>query len=51
VDEPDNRFLECAEDAKAHYLVTGNRKHFPFFEFQGTKIVSPAEFATILVEE
>jgi uncharacterized protein len=51
LDEPDNRFLECAQEAKAHYVVTGNRKHFPFSAFEGTKIVSPAEFATILVEE
>jgi putative PIN family toxin of toxin-antitoxin system len=28
-DEPDNRFLECADAAKAHYLVTGNLRHFP----------------------
>ena len=25
----DNRFLECAEAAKADYLVTGNKRHFP----------------------
>jgi predicted nucleic acid-binding protein len=48
LDEPDNRFLECAKAAKAHYLVTGNKKHFPFPEFKGTKIVSPAEFAALL---
>jgi len=41
-DEPDNRFLECALEARADYLVTGNKKHFPFSEFEGTKIVSPA---------
>jgi uncharacterized protein len=28
-DAADNRFLECAEAAKAHYLVTGNKRHFP----------------------
>ncbi len=28
-DEPDNRFLECAEAAEAQYLVTGNKRHFP----------------------
>jgi uncharacterized protein len=49
LDEPDNRILECAEEAKAHYLVTGNKRHFPFPEFKGTKIVSPAEFAALLV--
>lgn len=47
-DAPDNRFLECAAAASAEYLVTGNKKHFPFPEFEGTKIVSPAEFAHLL---
>ena len=48
LDEPDNRFLECAKEGRAHYLVTGNKKHFPFSQFKGTKIVSPAEFAVHL---
>jgi putative PIN family toxin of toxin-antitoxin system len=47
-DEPDNRFLECAERAKAEYLVTGNKKHFPFPVFKGVKILSPAEFLDVL---
>jgi uncharacterized protein len=28
-DPDDDIFLECAETARAHYLVTGNLKHFP----------------------
>jgi predicted nucleic acid-binding protein len=47
-DEPDNRFLECAAAARTDYLVTGNKRHFPFPEFEGAKIVSPAEFAHLL---
>jgi putative PIN family toxin of toxin-antitoxin system len=38
LDEPDNRFLECAEEAKAQYIVTGNKKDFPFVEYMGAKI-------------
>jgi len=49
-DESDNRFLECAQAAGAAYVVTGNKRHFPFPEFEGIKIVSPAEFAAILIE-
>ena len=30
-DPDDNMFLECADAAKADYLVTGNQKHFPIF--------------------
>ena len=28
-DESDNRFLECAGTARAEFLVTGNKRHFP----------------------
>jgi putative PIN family toxin of toxin-antitoxin system len=49
-DESDNRFLECAQAAGAGYVVTGNKRHFPFPEFEGIQIVSPAEFARILIE-
>jgi putative PIN family toxin of toxin-antitoxin system len=47
-DNSDNRLLECASAARVDYLVTGNKKHFPFLQFEGTKIVSPAEFAHLL---
>jgi putative PIN family toxin of toxin-antitoxin system len=46
--EPDNRFLECAQTARADYLVTGNKRHFPFPIFDGTKILSPTEFVSIV---
>jgi putative PIN family toxin of toxin-antitoxin system len=49
--EPDNRFVECAQAARADYLLTGNTKHFPFPEFAGTKIVTPAEFARVVAQE
>ncbi len=48
-DEADNRFLECALAAQADYLVTGNKKHFPRPAFERTKVVSPAEFALLVV--
>ena len=50
LDEPDNRILECALEAKADYVITGNRKHFPFTRFKGIKILTPREFITFLVE-
>ena len=28
-DPEDNKFLECASEAAADYLVTGNKRHFP----------------------
>ena len=47
-DAADNRFLECAQAAGAQYLVTGNKRHFPSPVYEGTAIVSPAEFVHIL---
>lgn len=43
-DPADNKFLECAQAAQADFLITGNTRHFPFKQFQDTKIVSPKEF-------
>ncbi len=42
-DPDDNRFVECADAARADYLVTGNLRHFPRF-WKKTKIITPREF-------
>jgi uncharacterized protein len=42
-DPDDNIFIECADAARADYLITGNRKHFPRF-WKSTKIITPREF-------
>jgi hypothetical protein len=42
--------IDIAEYIGAHYLVTGNTRHFPFSAFEGIKILSPANFAWILME-
>lgn len=42
-DPDDNRFIECADAARADYLITGNLKHFPRF-WKGTKVISTREF-------
>jgi putative PIN family toxin of toxin-antitoxin system len=36
----DDIFLECAQAARAEYLVTGNLKHFPV-SWAGSRIVTP----------
>ena len=46
-DAADNIFLECAEAARADYLITGNPRHFPVF-WKNTKIVSSREFVTLM---
>ena len=42
-DPDDNMILECADAARADYLVTGNQKHFPRFR-KNTKIITAREF-------
>jgi uncharacterized protein len=44
IDKTDNRILECATKAKVDFVITGNKRHFPFEEFKGVKIVTPREF-------
>jgi len=46
-DPDDNIFLECADAARADYLVTGNRRHFPRF-WKKTKIIHSREFLDIV---
>ena len=45
-DPDDNMFLECADAARADYLVTGNQKHFPRF-WKNTKIITTREFISL----
>jgi uncharacterized protein len=45
-DPDDNIFVECADAARADYLITGNRRHFPPF-WKNTKIITPREFVTL----
>ena len=43
--DADNRILECAVEAKAQVLVTGNFKHIvPLKSFRGIEILTPREF-------
>jgi len=46
-DPADNMFVECADAARADYLVTGNLRHFPKF-WKNTKIISSREFLTVI---
>jgi putative PIN family toxin of toxin-antitoxin system len=46
-DPDDNIFLECADAARADYLVTGNLRHFPKF-WKKTKVISSREFLSIV---
>lgn len=47
--DSDNRILECAIEGKVQCIISGDKKHLlPLKEYQGIKILSPAEFLKIL---
>jgi uncharacterized protein len=46
-DPDDDKFLECADRARADYLVTGNLRHFPRY-WKATKIVTAREFLELV---
>ena len=46
-DPDDNIFLECADSARADYLVTGNQRHFPPF-WKQTKVITSREFLDLV---
>jgi putative PIN family toxin of toxin-antitoxin system len=46
-DPADNMFVECADAARADYLVTGNQRHFPKF-WKNTKIITTREFLSVI---
>lgn len=48
-DPEDNKFLECAVEANASHLVTGNTRHFPH-QFRTIRVVTPREFFALLLE-
>jgi putative PIN family toxin of toxin-antitoxin system len=50
-DPDDEPFLEVAVSVKAKAIVTGNKRHFPKKDYEGTRILSPAEFLDVLSHE
>ncbi len=46
-DPDDDKFLECADAARADYLVTGNQRHFPRF-WKKTKVITSREFISMV---
>jgi putative PIN family toxin of toxin-antitoxin system len=49
-DEPDNRFLECAETAGAEYLITGNKRDFPE-RWKSTRVMNARELLRLIEDE
>lgn len=47
-DEPDNRILECAVEAAADFIVTGDKHLLSLKNFQDIRIISLSNFPKIL---
>jgi putative PIN family toxin of toxin-antitoxin system len=47
-DPSDNRYLECAIEAGASYIVSGDQHLLELGEFQGIVILPPAAFLAVL---
>ncbi len=46
-DDSDNRILECAIEAKAEYIVSGDDHLLLLKEYNGIKILTPSQFINI----
>ncbi|MDP2951456.1 MAG: putative toxin-antitoxin system toxin component, PIN family [bacterium] len=49
IDPSDNRILECALEAEADFLISGDKKHLlPLKKFKNIPIVDPDEFLQLI---
>jgi hypothetical protein len=48
VDDPDNRILECAEEGRADFIISGDHHLTDLEDYQGIKIVAPATFLALI---
>jgi uncharacterized protein len=46
-DPDDNMVMECALEAEADFVVTGNTRDFPL-NFRGVRVVTPRDFLVVL---
>ncbi|HEX8228447.1 MAG TPA: putative toxin-antitoxin system toxin component, PIN family, partial [Chloroflexia bacterium] len=47
-DPDDNKFLECAVAGGADYIVSGDKHLLSLGEYEGIRILSPADFLRVL---
>jgi len=50
-DRKDNKFLICATEAKADYLVTSDEDLLTMKAYEGTRIIPPHEFVALLEKD
>ncbi len=47
-DQSDNRYLECAIEGKAQYIISGDKHLLELGEYKGIIVLPPAAFMTLL---
>lgn len=47
-DATDNRYLECAIEGRARYIISGDKHILNLGQYRGIVILSPAAFVTLL---
>lgn len=50
-DASDNIFIDLAIEANADYIITGNINDFTMSEYKNTRIVTPAEYLSLIKEQ
>jgi len=50
-DPDDDKFIACAFESKADFLVTGNKRHFPQSQVEGVKVVNAGELLEYITQE
>ena len=50
-DPDDDRLLECAVEARANYIISGDKHLLNLGEFRGIVVLCPAEFLNLLMLE
>jgi len=50
VDDPDNRILECAEEGRADFIISGDHHFTDLENYQGIRIVVPATFLALIAK-
>jgi uncharacterized protein len=48
VDAPDNPILECAEEGRADFIISGDHHLTDLEDYQGIKIVAPSTFVAFI---
>jgi putative PIN family toxin of toxin-antitoxin system len=50
-DPDDNKFIECALEGKADYIVSGDTHLLNLKEYEGMKIINASEFLTVFYKK